>query len=28
VTNARFGQLRADITNEPRRNVAVMKITF
>jgi hypothetical protein len=28
VTNTRFGQLRADITNEPRRIVAVMKVTF
>lgn len=28
VTNTRFGQLRADITNEPRRIVGVMKITF
>ena len=28
VTNTRFGQLRADITNEPRKIVAVMKITF
>ncbi len=28
VTNTRFGQLRADIGNEPRRIVGVMKITF
>ncbi|HQR33136.1 MAG TPA: TonB-dependent receptor, partial [Blastocatellia bacterium] len=28
VTDTRFGQLRADIGNEPRRIVAVMKITF
>ena len=28
VTDSRFGQLRADISNEPRRIVAVMKITF
>lgn len=28
VTDSRFGQLRADITNEPRRVVGVMKITF
>src|SRR5262245_43946052 len=28
VTNTRFAQLRADITNEPRRIVGVMKLTF
>lgn len=28
VTNTRCGQWRADSTNEPRRIVTVMKITF